>query len=102
MFYTLFVANRVIGAPPLLNENFTTDEVRKEVLLDILSGDKFIALAISEAFVGSDVRGMRTTAKKLPNGDWLVNGQKKWITGGMVSGRVAFEAIAVDLAGVLS
>merc|ERR1712093_470601 len=76
-------AGMVIGAPPLLNPAFTTDEVRKEVLLDILAGNKFIALAISEAFVGSDVRGMRTTAKKLENGDWIVNGTKKWITGGM-------------------
>lgn len=78
-------SNRVIGAPPLLNDAFTTEEVRKEVVPDILAGKKFIALAISEAFVGSDVRGMRTWAKKQPDGSYVVNGQKKWITGGMVS-----------------
>lgn len=76
--------NRVIGAPPLLNDAFTTEEVRRKVLPEILDGKKFIALAISEAFVGSDVRGMRTWAKKRPDGSYVVNGQKKWITGGMV------------------
>lgn len=54
------------------------------MLPDILAGKKFIALAISEAFVGSDVRGMRTWAKKQADGSYVVNGQKKWITGGMV------------------
>lgn len=72
----------VIGAPPLLNDAFTSDQVRKEVLPDILDGKKFIALAISEAFVGSDVRGMRTTAEKQSDGSFIVTGQKKWITGG--------------------
>lgn len=68
---------RVIGAPPLLNPAFTSDEVRNAVLPDILAGKKFISLAISEAFVGSDVRGMHTTAKKQPDGSYIVTGQKK-------------------------
>lgn len=85
---------RVIGAPPLLNDAFTSDEVRKEVLPDILDGKKFIALAISEAFVGSDVRGMRTWAKKQADGSYVVNGQKKWITGGMV--RLTYVVVKED------
>jgi alkylation response protein AidB-like acyl-CoA dehydrogenase len=72
----------VIGCPPLLNDAFTSDELRKEVVPDILDGKKFIALAISEAFVGSDVRGMRTVAEKQSDGSYIVTGQKKWITGG--------------------
>lgn len=88
---------RVIGAPPLLNDAFTTDEVRKEVLPDILAGKKFIALAISEAFVGSDVRGMRTWAKKQTDGSYVVNGQKKWITGGMVRVFCAIATVRVGL-----
>ena len=69
--------HRVIGAPPLINPEFTSDEVRNAVLPDILAGKKFISLAISEAFVGSDVRGMHTTAKKQPDGSYIVTGQKK-------------------------
>lgn len=87
---------RVIGAPPLLNDAFTTEEVRRQVLPDILAGKKFIALAISEAFVGSDVRGMRTWAKKQPDGSYVVNGQKKWITGGMV-GPVSLANVERDV-----
>lgn len=49
----------------------------------VLAGDKFIALAISEAFAGSDVQGLQTTARKTPDGKhFIVNGTKKWITNG--------------------
>lgn len=76
----------VIGCPPLLNDAFTSDDIRREVVPDILDGKKFIALAISEAFVGSDVRGMRTVAEKQSDGSFIVTGQKKWITGGSACG----------------
>ena len=47
---------------------------------------KVISLAISEAFAGSDVAGIRTTATKSEDGkSWIINGTKKWITGGMHS-----------------
>ncbi len=44
-----------------------------------------ISLAISEAFAGSDVAGLKTTATKNSDGTWTINGTKKWITGGMHS-----------------
>ena len=48
-----------------------------------MEGTKFVALAISEAFAGSDVAGLRCTAKKSDDGKWwIVNGTKKWITNG--------------------
>jgi len=41
-------------------------------------------LAISEAFAGSDVAAIRTRAELDPSGEnYIVNGTKKWITGGM-------------------
>ncbi|KAF8319814.1 acyl-CoA dehydrogenase/oxidase [Cantharellus anzutake] len=46
-------------------------------------GSKVVALAISEAFAGSDVSGLRCTARKSEDGKWwIVNGTKKWITNG--------------------
>ena len=49
----------------------------------MLSGKKFICLAISEAHAGSDVMGLKTTAVKSDDGkEWIVNGEKKWITNG--------------------
>lgn len=48
--------------------------------------NQVISLAISEAFAGSDVSGVRTTATKSEDGkSWIINGTKKWITGGMHS-----------------
>ena len=42
-----------------------------------LAGKKYVALAISEAFAGSDVSGLQTTAVR--DGDfWVVTGTKKY------------------------
>ncbi|GAA5926562.1 uncharacterized protein JCM15063_000309 [Sporobolomyces koalae] len=77
-------AGMVIGLPPVLN--FGTDKMKQEVLPEILAGKKFISLAISEAFAGSDVAGMQTTAEKTPDGKhYIVRGTKKWITNGNFS-----------------
>merc|ERR1719443_1991321 len=56
----------------------------KEVLPQIISGEQTVVLAISEAFAGSDVAALRTRAELDPSGEnYIVNGTKKWITGGM-------------------
>lgn len=74
----------VIGLPPVMN--FGQEPLRTKVLNEVLSSEKVISLAISEAFAGSDVAGLRTTAVKSEDGKtWTINGTKKWITGGMHS-----------------
>lgn len=74
----------VIGLPPVLN--FGEEPLRSRVIEEVLSGEKFISLAISEAFAGSDVAGLKTTARKTEDGKyWIVNGTKKWITNGHFS-----------------
>nr|UOO00980.1 long-chain acyl-CoA dehydrogenase [Ganoderma lucidum] len=73
-----------IGLPPVIH--FGRPELRDRIVQEVLNGDKFISLAISEAFAGSDVAGLRTTAKKTPDGKhWIINGTKKWITNGTFS-----------------
>lgn len=58
--------------------------LRDKVTEECLSGKKFMCLAVTEAFAGSDVAGLRTTATKTPDGKYyLINGTKKWITNGM-------------------
>ena len=60
--------------------------LRERVTRECMSGEKKICLAISEAFAGSDVAGMRTTAEKTPDGKhYVINGTKKWITNGVFS-----------------
>lgn len=46
--------------------NFGSDALKRKIIPDVLAGKKFISLAISEAFAGSDVAGLRTTATKTP------------------------------------
>ena len=49
----------------------------------MIRGEKRICLAITEPYAGSDVANVRATAKLTPDGKhYVVNGVKKWITGG--------------------
>lgn len=77
-----FGGGTIIGLPPVLN--FCNDPaLRERVVEEVFSGEKLFALAITEAFAGSDVSGLRTTAIKTPDGKhYIVNGTKKWITNG--------------------
>lgn len=76
------VGGLVIGLPPVMN--FGSEELKQKVLPEVFSGKKFICLAISEAHAGSDVFGLQTYAKKTEDGKhWIINGTKKWITGGV-------------------
>lgn len=78
------MAGSVIGLPPVLN--FGSKAIKEKVVPDVLSGKKLICLAISEAFAGSDVAGLKTTARKTEDGKyWIINGTKKWITNGTFS-----------------
>ena len=54
------------------------DSVLKErVTEEVLSGQKKMCLAITEAFAGSDVAGLKTTAEKTLDGKYyIVNGTK--------------------------
>jgi len=64
----------VIGLPPVLN--YGSPELQAKVVPEVLSGKKYISLAISEAFAGSDVSGIQTTAVR-DGDDWIVTGTKK-------------------------
>ncbi|KAJ4987334.1 acyl-CoA dehydrogenase domain-containing protein [Stagonosporopsis vannaccii] len=59
-------------------------ELKTRVVNEVLSGKKKMCLAVTEAFAGSDVAGLRTTATLTPDGKhYIVRGTKKWITNGM-------------------
>jgi len=74
-----FLGGMVIGLPPVLN--FGKSPLREKVLDEVFSGKKFISLAISEAFAGSDVAGLKCTAVKSDDGKYFtIDGTKKWIT----------------------
>ena len=79
------LAGMVIGLPCIMN--YMRDAARRQAIMDeVLGGKKYMCLAITEAFAGSDVAGLRTTATKTPDGKhYVVNGTKKWITNGVFS-----------------
>jgi citronellyl-CoA dehydrogenase len=67
-------------ATPCIND-LGTKEQKAEFLAPALAGDKIAALGVSEPGAGSDVAGLRTTAKKV-GGDWVIDGSKTYITNG--------------------
>ena len=60
---------------------FGSDELRAEFLAPAIAGEQVACIGVSEPGAGSDVAGIRTTARK-DGGDYVVNGGKLWITNG--------------------
>lgn len=82
-----------IGAPPIANAG--SDEMKRRVLPPIIAGEKISALAITEPSGGSDVARLLTSAK-LAGGEYVVNGEKTFITSGM---RADYYTVAVRTGG---
>src|SRR4051794_19026151 len=64
---------------------FGTDEQRQHFLPKMATGEIRAAFSLSEPEVGSDVQGIKSTAKKLDDGNYEINGQKMWVTNGLRS-----------------
>ena len=77
-------AGLTIGIPPIIH--FGSKKLKEKFVGPILLGQSRVCLAISEPGGGSDVAGMTTTAVlNEAKTHYLVNGIKKWITGGTVA-----------------
>jgi acyl-CoA dehydrogenase len=68
-----------IVAPYILH--YGTEEQKRRWLPKLVTGELIGAIAMSEPGTGSDLQGVRTTAKKSGNG-YLLNGSKTFITNG--------------------
>ncbi len=74
------VGGRMISIGPI--QDHASEEIRSRVLEDIVLGRKGSCLAITEPGGGSDVANLQTTAVR--DGDeYVLNGSKTFITGGM-------------------
>jgi acyl-CoA dehydrogenase len=63
--------------------NFGTEDQKERFLEPVAMGEKISGAAISEPDTGSDVSSVSTRAEK--DGDeWVINGNKMWITNGTV------------------
>ncbi len=72
----------MLGATPLLVAG--TEEQKKQFLGRLTSELTFAAYCCSEPDAGSDVAGMRTRVTRHGD-DYVINGQKRWITNGGVA-----------------
>jgi len=78
---TAMEANTLAAAPIIVAGN---DEQKREFLGQLASEPKFAAYCVTEPGAGSDVSGIRTTAKRVGD-DYVINGAKMWITNGGVA-----------------
>jgi alkylation response protein AidB-like acyl-CoA dehydrogenase len=74
---------------------FGTDEQKDHFLPKMATGEIRAAFSLSEPEVGSDVQGIKSTAKRGDDGKWEINGQKMWVTNGLGSG-VVFVLVKTD------
>ncbi|ASR02316.1 acyl-CoA dehydrogenase family protein [Gordonia rubripertincta] len=66
-----------------------TDEQKQRFLPRMATGEVRGAFSMSEPELGSDVAAIKTTAKRDADGDYVITGQKMWLTNGGSSTLVA-------------
>jgi acyl-CoA dehydrogenase len=75
-------------------DDLTTEEQKARWLPKFISGDYVGSMAMSEPAAGSDLAGIKTTARD--EGDhWVVNGQKTFISNGLLS-KLVLTAVKTD------
>ncbi|MFD2422071.1 acyl-CoA dehydrogenase family protein [Amycolatopsis pigmentata] len=74
---SLIPAVNKLGTQPILLS--ASEELKKQVLPSIASGEAAASYALSEREAGSDTASMRTRAR-LDGDSWVLNGTKCWIT----------------------
>ncbi|MBK8731616.1 MAG: acyl-CoA dehydrogenase family protein [Actinomycetales bacterium] len=80
---SLIPAVNKLGTMPLLLA--ASEEVKQKYLPPVASGEATFSYGLSEREAGSDTAAMVTTADEQPDGSWILNGHKAWITNAGVS-----------------
>ena len=75
-----FSLHSEIVAPYILH--YGTAEQKAKYLPKLATGEMIGAIAMSEPAAGSDLQGIKTTAIEQPDGSYLLNGSKTFITNG--------------------
>jgi alkylation response protein AidB-like acyl-CoA dehydrogenase len=79
-FATTFGGNANLSILPLVL--FGTPAQKDKYLRRLVTGEIVGAYALSESGSGSDALAAKTRATRQPDGSWLLNGEKMWITNG--------------------
>src|SRR6201991_628611 len=74
---------------------FGTEEQKQKYLPKLATGEMRAAFSLSEPELGSDVQAIKTSGRKQDDGSWEINGQKMWVTNGLLSSLV-FTLVKTD------
>ncbi|WP_260285021.1 acyl-CoA dehydrogenase family protein [Peribacillus aracenensis] len=80
-----------LGASPIYY--FGTEEQKQKYLVPITTGETLAAFGLTEPNAGSDAGGTRTTAV-LEGDEYVINGEKTWITNASYSRTVTVTAVS--------
>lgn len=77
---SLAVTTMVNAACGLTFSRFASEALKREWLPDVVAGRKICSLAGTEPQAGSDTAASKTRARSQPDGTWVINGEKAFIT----------------------
>jgi alkylation response protein AidB-like acyl-CoA dehydrogenase len=93
---SLIPAVNKLGTMPVILSG--SEDLKKQVLTPVATGEAMFSYALSEREAGSDAAAMRTRA--VADGDsWVLNGTKCWITNAGVSSHYTVMAVTDPSAG---
>ncbi|MFQ5859337.1 MAG: acyl-CoA dehydrogenase [Anaerolineae bacterium] len=91
-----YAAHVSLGSAPIYM--FGTEEQKERYLVPLATGEGLGAFALTEPHTGSDAAALKTTATR--DGDeWVLDGQKMWITSGAVARSIVVAATTDPEAG---
>src|SRR6202790_5449364 len=74
---------------------FGNEEQKQNYLPRMATGEIRAAFSLSEPELGSDVQAIKTSARKGEDGSYEINGQKMWVTNGLLS-TLVFVLVKTD------
>ena len=70
-------------------DRYASPALKQEILPGVTAGRKFLGIATTEPGGGSDIEGVtRSRGERQPDGNWLLNGEKVYISGIKESQRI--------------
>jgi alkylation response protein AidB-like acyl-CoA dehydrogenase len=85
-----YLAHIGLGSTPIYL--FGTEEQKQKFLVPAVQGEYLAAFGLTEPQAGSDAGATRTTAV-LDGDEWVINGEKMWITNAPIAGHVIVAAL---------
>ena len=83
------MAHTDMAMPPIVE--FGTPDQHRRFVVPAVRGEKVLAIAMTEPWAGSDLAGIRTTARRVQGG-WVLHGTKTFITNGVIADVVLVAA----------